>query len=297
MEAKSKKRLLTLLKFLVSGLLIYFVIQKVDFKAIVEILKTSNAGYLLLAVLLFSVSKLIAAFRLNLYFHDLPLALSHASNLKLYSLGMFYNLFLPGGIGGDAYKAYLLNKEFKAKTKSLVGSLFIDRLSGLVALYILAAIFALFLEHPYAQRLLYLIIFSIPLAVVVFWLFNKKVVKPGFRILWKSLGLSILVQAAQVACVVFILKAISVDTHHAAYLFIFLISSIVSVLPISIGGIGLREVTFLYGANYLGLDEQISVSISFIFFSIQALVSLIGIYFHFRSPKMRVLTTVKDASP
>jgi len=32
---------------------------------------------------------------------------------------MFYNLFLPGGIGGDGYKIYLLNKLSNKSIKSL----------------------------------------------------------------------------------------------------------------------------------------------------------------------------------
>ncbi|MGI9551063.1 MAG: lysylphosphatidylglycerol synthase domain-containing protein [Aurantibacter sp.] len=73
------------------------------------------------------------------------------------------------------------------------------------------------------------------------------------------------------------------------YLFIFLISSIVAVLPLTIGGIGSREVTFYYGAALFGLDENSSVSISLVFFLISALISFFGIYYHFR--KLELETT------
>ncbi len=39
---------------------------------------------------------------------------------------MFYNLFLPGGIGGDAYKGYVLKKKYEVKTKSVVSILVLD---------------------------------------------------------------------------------------------------------------------------------------------------------------------------
>ena len=289
MDKKSKKRLWVIGKLLISGLLLYFVLTKVDLKAILQVIQRANIGYLFLGLVFFVISKLIAAFRLNHYFNHLSIPLTHRSNIYLYSLGMFYNLFLPGGIGGDAYKAYLLNKKYQVKTKSLAGALLIDRVSGLVALYILAAVFATFIEHELVRTFLVLILLSIPLAIGSFWVFNKKVVKSGFPILWKSLGLSIFVQLSQVICVYFILQSLDVTANYPAYMFIFLISSIVSVLPISIGGVGLREVTFLFGASYLLLNEQISVSISFVFFSIQALVSLIGVYFHFSAPKLKLL--------
>jgi hypothetical protein len=92
------------------------------------------------------------------------------------------------------------------------------------------------------------------------------------------------VQLAQLICVIFILFALQIDVSTVEYLFIFLISSIVSVLPLTIGGIGSREVVFLYGALWLGLEENMSVSISMLFFLITAFVSLLGIWYHFKKP-------------
>ena len=107
-------------------------------------------------------------------------------------------------------------------------------------------------------------------------------------IFWKSLGYSALVQLAQLISILFILKALHIEAHTIAYLFIFLISSIVSVVPLTLGGIGSREVTFFYGALWLGLDENTSVSISMIFFLITAIVSLLGIIYHFKKINLEV---------
>ena len=59
----------------------------------------------------------------------------------------------------------------------------------------------------------------------------------------------------------------------------FFISSVVSVVPISIGGVGLRELTFLYGLNILGLNPAVGVVGAFLFFIITILSSLIGAFF------------------
>jgi hypothetical protein len=66
-----------------------------------------------------------------------------------------------------------------------------------------------------------------------------------------------------------------------------LISSIVSVIQLTIGGIGSREVTFLYGATLLGLDTNTSVGVSVLFFLITAVISLIGIYYHFKKVDLK----------
>jgi len=185
----------------------------------------------------FSISlKKQIRYTLNLYFHELKVFLTQLSNLKLYLLGMFYNLFLPGGIGGDAYKAYLVKSKFEVKAQKVVSILILDRLSGLLLLFIYACVLALFLKNNSIEGLKILLALAIPLSVLVFYLLNKKFFGYTLSILWKSIAHSALVQLAQLVSVFFILKCLGIEMNTVAYLVIFLISSIVSVIPLTIGG-------------------------------------------------------------
>ncbi|MGB5437562.1 MAG: lysylphosphatidylglycerol synthase transmembrane domain-containing protein [Maribacter sp.] len=289
METGLRKKLITITKIAISAVLIYFIFTKVDFKEVVQILKRTKPLYLLLSILFFTASKILAAIRLNLYFHELGIRLTQKSNLKLYLLGMFYNLFLPGGIGGDAYKGYLIKKEFQVGTKKAVAVLVLDRLSGMLLLFMYACILGLLLNNPWLNS------YNVPigllgiLSIVVFWILNKRFFNYVLPVFWKSVALSALVQLAQLICVYFILHSLSIQLNTIAYLFIFLLSSIVSVLPLTIGGIGSREVTFFYGATLLALDANTSISISMVFFLITALVSLFGIVYHFKKVKLKTV--------
>lgn len=287
---RPSKSVATILKLIVSGLLIYFILSKIDVNEITNTLRTSNPLYLLLALVFFLISKVLAAFRLNLYFHQLNIVLTHTSNLKLYFLGMFYNLFLPGGIGGDAYKGYTIKKKFEVATKKVVSVLVLDRLSGLLLLFLYACCLFLLMKHGVIIELKPLFIIGIPLSIFVFWILNKRFFSYVIPVFWKSIGYSSLVQLAQLISVWFIMKSLGIELNQIAYLVIFLVSSIVSVIPLTIGGIGSREATFFYGASLLGLNENISVGISVIFFLITALVSLIGVGYHFKKIE---LTTVQ----
>ena len=285
--ANNRKKGVTLLKIFFSFVLLYFVFTKIQFKEVWDILKGSNLGYLFIALLFFILSKVLSAFRLNLYIHQIKIFLTQLSNLKLYLLGMFYNLFLPGGIGGDAYKGYVLKRKYEVKTKSVVSILVLDRLNGLLLIFVISCMLALFLDEGRLQPYKLLFGIAIGLSILIFWLFNKRFFSFVYPVFWKSLGYSALVQLAQLVSVLFILQALDVQGDNIAYLFIFLISSIVSVLPLTIGGIGSREVVFYYGALWLGLGENTSVSISMLFFLITAVVSLFGIAYHFRKPELK----------
>lgn len=290
MTEKLRKKLITALKIIVSAALIYFIFTKINLEDVVSTLKRSNPFYLILGVLLVVFSKVMAAFRLNLYFHEIGVKITQSSNLKLYLLGMFYNLFLPGGIGGDAYKGYVIQKEYKSGTKKVVSVLLLDRLSGMLLIFIYACIFSLLIKNGFFNDFNWLIVLAIPLSVVTFWLLHKKFFPYTLPIFWKSVGYSALVQLSQLVCILCILKSLSIDMATFEYLFVFLVSSIVSVIPLTIGGIGSREVTFLYGAKWLGLDANMSISISFVFFLITALISLFGIIYHFKKPKLEVVS-------
>lgn len=280
--ARPNKAIATAIKLLVSGVLIYFIFSKIDVREIGNTLRSSNPYYLILALVFFVFSKLIASFRLNLYFHQLEVFLTQKSNLKLYALGMFYNLFLPGGIGGDAYKGYAIKKEFDVPTKKVVSILVLDRLSGLLLLFVYACGLLAYLEIESIAPLKTLFILAIPLSVGVFYLLNRQFFRYALPVFWKSVSYSAMVQLTQLVAVWFIMKSLGIALHQVAYLVIFLISSIVSVIPLTIGGIGSREATFFYGASFLGLNENISVGISVIFFLITALVSLLGVWYHFK---------------
>ena len=284
--ANPRKTFTTILKVSISILLVYFIFTKIDVSEVLRTLKRSHPIYLLVAILLFLVSKIIASFRLNSYFHQLGIPLSQKSNLKLYLLGMFYNLFLPGGIGGDAYKGYVIKKTFEVTTKRVVSVLVLDRLSGLLLLFVYACILLLALENQVLESYWWVFLILIPLSVGVFYFLNKKFFNYVLPIFWKSLVYSAMVQLAQLFCVLCIMRALSIEGNTIAYLVIFLVSSIVSVVPLTIGGLGSREVTFFYGAALLNLEESTSVGISVVFFLITALVSLTGIFFHFKKIKL-----------
>lgn len=273
-----------MLKIIFSLLLLYFIFSKIDIGEVLAILKTANPYYFLAALLFFIASKWMAAFRLNLYFHQVDVPLAHSSNLRLYLLGMFYNLFLPGGIGGDAYKGYLIRKNFAVRTREVVAVLVLDRLSGLLLLFVFACLLGVFSKHQVLDPLGPYFVLAALVSIGVFWLGHKRLFPYVIPIFWRSLGYSAIVQLAQLTCALFILKALYIESLWLVYLFIFLVSSIVAVLPLTIGGIGSRELVFFYGALWLGLEEHTSVGVSMAFFLITAIVSLAGIWYHFKKP-------------
>jgi uncharacterized membrane protein YbhN (UPF0104 family) len=207
---------------------------------------------------------------------------------------MFYNLFLPGGIGGDAYKGYLLRQTFGTSGKRLASVLLLDRLSGLALLVLYSGGMLMALPFPEVDPYKPLLWILLPAGILIFRVLHRRAFPFLDSVFWPSLGYSALVQLAQLASVFLILMALGVTESVVEYLLVFLISSIVAVLPITIGGIGSRELVFFYGARWLGLQEETSIGVSMTFFFITALVSLAGMIYHFRKPKLILRTGTGD---
>jgi len=280
-KAANNRYLKLTLKLGFSLITLLFVLYQINWQSTWSILKESNILLLLVAVLLFNLSQIVSAKRLQHLFDSLRLRMSSLFNIKLYYLGMFYNLLLPGGIGGDAYKIYLLKQNFQVRTRRLFQSILLDRLSGLVALLVLAMILALRVFN--SEELLILIIFVLTIAYPLFYgiwqqlfrRFKRKFITVNF--------MALIVQVLQVICVLAIMKSTHVNSSYETYLLIFLISSVATIIPITVGGLGLREVVFLYGSRLFDINQEVSISISLIFFLITVTSSLPGLFINTQS--------------
>ena len=276
------------LKLLISLALLWFILQQIDINRVIATLSSVNILYFFLAFLLYNLSKIISAIRLNYYFKEISIDLPLWQNLRLYYLGMFYNLFLPGGIGGDGYKAYILKKHYNRKLAPILKALLFDRISGLVALIFLAAL--LFLFSRYALTPLNYLALTVAIAIYpLFYLISRK--KELFMHYFNITNtLGFLVQFVQLLSALALLLALDPSLPIIEFLVLFLISSVVSVLPITIGGVGVRELTFLYGLKFINLPPDSGIAFSFLFFIVTLLSSAIGILFIHNAKKLPTTT-------
>ena len=261
---------------------LWYVSNKINWGSSLRIISSSHFFWLIAATIFFVASKLVSAFRLNIYFTNIQVYLGTGKNIFLYWLGMFYNLFLPGGIGGDAYKVILLNRRYNHPVKLLGAAVLLDRISGVAGLGILAVTY-FYLIHQGNHFSLLLLLAIVPGTLLYFYL--VKIIFPSFlKGFWPTLWLGVAVQVLQVICIWCIMNALHISEHHTEYILIFLLSSIVAILPFTIGGLGAREIVFLWGSTQFGLNKEESVGISILFYLITVAISLIGVIWEYKDP-------------
>ena len=282
MKQAHKRWLITALKILITVAAFYLISRKLDLEATLELLGTLNIGWVILAMAVFLLSKWLGAMRLQVLWRASDVHVSNGYNNRLYLLSMFYNLLLPGGIGGDGYKVYLMNKRFGVKVRILTSAVFLDRANGLAFLIVLSLALSAFIPLPYdLHQWLWLTIPLVPAGYYfAVWLLFRRFTGT----FWQTSAWSLGVQIGQALVSLCVLLALGIEDHYLEYIFILMLSGIVLVVPLpSFGGFGLREWVVLFGAEFLGLDEAVSVAMSLTLYLVILAVSLSGVYFHFRS--------------
>lgn len=227
--------------------------------------------WLLLSFLLLNLSQLLSAYRLHRYLSHTPIPLLFRHQLHLYYLGLFYNLALPGGIGGDGYKLYLFRRLSQLPVKELTLLLLIDRLAGVAGLVAIGAL----LTIPFlgGWGVVVGIVGGVGGAFALLLLHRLLKVPLGIEGFWLGVGVQLL-QGLSFGALLF---SIGVPfPQFPGYLLLFYLSSLLSVLPISIGGVGIRELTLLYGGELLGLDPVKGVAGALLFFLINLGTGAVG---------------------
>jgi uncharacterized membrane protein YbhN (UPF0104 family) len=271
-----KNKIFLFAKIAISVAAIYFVFSRVKLPEIAEVLMASNKYYLLLALTAYVFSKLVSAARTRTMLDAYNIPLSGRQNLRVYWTGMFYNLFLPGGIGGDIYRTIVINLAHSGGFRLSTLIVLMDRIAGVAVIMITGLACLAFTSL--GQEMSWFIWTGIPTTILFFVVFSLIALPALKRELGSIFIRSIIVQGCQIIALLLILASLDIYSGYPEFIVLFLASSIAAMLPVSVGGIGIREMVFLAGSSYLHLDQGTSVSISFAFYMISVIASLPGLF-------------------
>ena len=273
-----KNKIFSILQIVITVFFVYFTISNLDLSKLFDVLNNINILYLIIAASIYFSSQIISSERLRYILNDNKFIISFKQNFTLYLIGLFYNFFIPGGIGGDAYKSFLMNKKFNWKLSKVVKLLLLDRLIGLgVLCCILIGLYEIiFLNFNFIFLILTLCLLSIIGYYMVKLIFKNQ------NIFWKSFLYSLANHTIQFISLFIILYSLGIEDGYFEIIIVFILSSIFSVF--SFGGIGIREYIFLSSASILNFSPELSASIGLLFTVSAAISSLPGLKFIISKP-------------
>ena len=118
-------------------------------RKLIGILAGFQVEYLLALLALQVLLNAISSLKWQIFLKDRGVDVSFGALFGLYLIGRFFNNFLPSMMGGDVTRSYLLGRRIKSQAAS-AASVTMERATGLVALTMLAVLFAVL--NPSAFR-------------------------------------------------------------------------------------------------------------------------------------------------
>jgi glycosyltransferase 2 family protein len=301
---KTKPLLIFLFKLLVSGGLLAYFLSRIHIERFVDTFASAKFSFIALALAVYLVTQGLSAARWMTLARPIGIKTPFPDMVRYYLIGMFFNLFAPGTVGGDVSRVYYLVKDEEAHAKGravttvhAAMSVLMDRGIGmLVLVWLGAAGLLLFpgysIPSPVRTAVLLLAlailagVLLIPLVQRVLpddghhLLVKLRLALRSYRTHWRALGvatlLSLGIHLIQAWMHVAMGRALDLDLPFSFCIIVYPLVGTFAAIPISVNGLGLREGGYVFLLAVLGIGTEKAVAFGILLFLIVALDSLIG---------------------
>jgi len=289
-----KKAASLLFRFAISAALLVFLFKfnKIDLHDLMRSIRSADKFYLFIAFLVTFLNYILCLLRWDMLLKAKNINLSLKRVITSYSGGVFFSLFLPTSIGGDVVRTVDLGAH-TGQHKKVLASVLLDRLSGYVAA-VLLSIAALALGWKIMRNtsvVAFILALAALLVCILLCIFNRffytrikglisspktgrlgeiisslheemHFIRYHRKVVFYNIVLSLLVQA--VTPVAYYITCISLGVNRdILYFFIFMpVIGALTLLPISIGGLGVRENMSVFFFSGIGVLQQTALAMS-----------------------------------
>lgn len=295
-----------LLRVAVSAALLTWIAFRTDWTSVSSAFAQLRLELWLAAVVLLLLAQLASAARWKLFADHLRLPRSLRQLTGFYFIGMYFNLMLPTSVGGDVVRAWYLDGR-SGRRLAAFATVFLDRLNGLIVLVTLGCLAAWLCPldlPPWIGRSIWGIAGCGVLGLVALTAlarFNK--LSPQRRtqlrtmlrtmrhprLLARCTLLSVFVQVASVLILWLVGLAIAAPVPAAYYWVLVPLVSLLTLLPVSVNGMGVREGAMVLLLAPLGIDQGTALTLSLLWFAVSLVCGLAGglvyLFGHFPKPE------------
>ena len=288
----------------ISAVLLGWVAWHTDWDKVGAAFARLQVGLWLAALGLLLVTQVVSAVRWQILARALGFERPLLQLTGIYFIGMYFNLLLPTSVGGDVVRAWYLDGGSRRRLAAFA-SVFLDRVSGLVVLLGMACVALLIspLELPAWVSLFVwgsagaalLGLAAVPLLAGYGAKGASRRARLGAaltairspRVLVGTTLMSLWVQGANVAIVWLVGLAIGAPVAFDYYWIMVPMVSLLTMLPVSINGIGVRDWGTALFLAPLHVGQGTALPLAMLWFAVYAVASLTGglVYLFGRFPR------------
>jgi glycosyltransferase 2 family protein len=300
--AKNMRRILfSTIKVLVSGVLLYLALRKVNLSDLGSRINFASLGWIGLAIAATFLQIFVGVLRWRKIGAECGAPLATSEAMRFNVIGTFFNQTLPSSIGGDAVRLWLVARR-GAGWRAATYSIFVDRAIGLIALAIVIVASLPWsynlVTDPHGRSALLAVDFA-ALAGGIGFIALGWLPWPWLKRLWgmhhlhacsvianrvifsKAHGpaiaaLSILVHVLAVVIAWCVVQSIAAPVLFGQIFQLVPPVMLITMLPISIAGWGVREASLGLAFGYAGLMASEGVNISLLYGAVSFIVGAFG---------------------
>ena len=296
-----RRILLSTLKILVSAALLYFSLRKVDLAELVARIDVSSLGWIGVAIAVTFLQIFVGVLRWREISAECGAPLPTRQAMRFNVIGTFFNQTLPSSIGGDAVRLWLVARS-GAGWRAATYSIFVDRAIGLIALAVIIVASLPWsyrlITDPHGRSALLFVDFA-ALAGGLGFLLLGRLPWPWLKRWWgthhihacsvianrvlfsrvhgpKVAVLSLLVHVLAVVIAWCVVQSIAAPVLFGQIFQLVPPVMLITMLPISIAGWGVREATMGLAFGYAGLMASEGVNISLLYGAVSFMVGAVG---------------------
>jgi glycosyltransferase 2 family protein len=293
--------LVSIIKVLISAALLYFSLRKVNLSELASRIDIASLGWIGLAIAVTFLQIFVGVLRWCEISVACGAPLTTRQAMHYNVIGTFFNQTLPSSIGGDAVRLWLVARS-GAGWRAATYSIFVDRAIGLIALAVIIVA-----SLPWSYRLIgdpdgraaLLFVDLAALAGGAGFLILGRLNWPWLERLWgmhhlhacsvianrvlfsrdrgpKIAVLSLLVHVLAVVIAWCVVQSIAAPVGFGQIFQLIPPVMLITMLPISIAGWGVREATMGLAFGYAGLITSEGVNVSLLFGAVSFIVGAFG---------------------
>jgi glycosyltransferase 2 family protein len=303
----NRQQLSGIIRLLLSVILLVLLFSSIDRQDLLTHFRELKPAYYLIGLVAYTGFVLLWTVRWYIIIRATNETVSFGRALSTLLMGIFFSMFLPTIVGTDVGRMVEMSREGDNSAR-VISSVLLDRLIGLIALVVVALVALAIGGAQYIEdQIVGLLIVGILVALIVGWLlfFNKafmhlfdwtlrlpiiKRFAPNFRELYQTLYhlhnqprllistlvVSLIMEVLEILSVIAAGKAIGVEIEPL-YFFIFMpIIWVIVIIPITIGGLGLREGAFAFFFSQVGMTSAHATGMSLIYYSYSLVIGILG---------------------
>ena len=287
----------SVIKLLVSLGILFFFFFTVDYEKLSLITSRLNYTYAFLMLVLILAGNFIAAVRFRLLI-SVKKTIRIFDLMKQYFIGSFFNNFLPTAIGGDAVRMFLVSQFGIPKTTAAF-FIIVERLIGFYSLICIAFLSSFFWGVPRHLSIFVTVLLlscSLVMAAIFSPRINSLFKKFNLRIFDQITGninllrsdraiisatfiLSICYQLVSISISYCVAMAINLHIPVISFLTLVPLVWIVTMIPVSFGGLGLRELSFIYLLAQINIPKEGALIVSLGTYGALITSGIIGMFF------------------